>query len=556
MRKIVIILLCCTVLLLLGYSGYLAYQNWKQTHWMSLAKEYAAKGDEKNVALCLEQAIRLNPRNLEACRMMANLAEISGDPSAIALRKRVLELDPNSMNDQLALAQTAVIAHDYNTAATALAAVDAMGKKPAVYFNIMGQLDLATGKIAEAESNFAEAIRLDPSNTAPQLSLAVVQLHGTNTLDMAEARITLRRISMNSTNVGIRAEADRELVLDAIRYKDNDTALWFSKQLAQPADANFLDKLLRLQVLKAVHSDEYKSALVANEHEAATNSTDLSKLTLWFLDNEMPAQALAWIRTLPANTQTNPPAVLLAAQCQLLVQDWQGLRDSLSKENFGERDFVRHAFIARAMREQGLYEASKAEWQAALKSCNGQANALEFLLHYAALWNWQDETEQILWNLVNDFPQERWAGDQLANLLYTTGSTRALMQLYSIEANRHPSDLDAKNNLALTAMLVHAQEMNPFDIASEIYQKAPTNSFYATTYAFSLHLQQKNAEALKIMQQVPPQSLKNYSTAGYYGLILKAAGDNARAANYLKYALQGKLLPEEHTLFERAMAGS
>jgi hypothetical protein len=88
-----------------------------------------------------------------------------------------------------------------------------------------------------------------------------------------------------------------------------------------------------------------------------------------------------------------------------------------------------------------------------------------------------------------------------------------------------------------------------------VYQKAPTNSFYQTTYAYALHLQGKDADALKIMQQLNPKALENNSVAGYYGVILKAVGDNAQAGPYLKRSVNGQLLPEEQSLFQQAMAG-
>jgi len=557
MRKTIVILLSCTVLLLLGYSGYRAYELWKQTHWMTLAKEYSAKGDGHNEFLCLEHVLELNPRDIEGCRMMANLAEASGSPSALAWRKKVVDLDPNAVEDRLALAQTAVFARDYNTAASALAAVDASGGKNAVYYNIMGQMALGMGNSGEAESNFAEAIRLDPSNPAPQLSLAVVQLHGTNSLDMAEARITLRRVSMVSTNAGVSSQAQRELVMDALRYRDYNTALWYSKQLVQPTNALFYDKLMRLDVLKATESPEYNSALAASERDAASDPSDLYNLVLWFIKYRMPSQALSWMQTLPANTQTNLPVAMLSAQCQMLVKNWSGLQNALSRENWGGLEYMRQAYAARALREQGLSEASKAQWDVALRSANGQDDNLKALLRMATAWNWQDEAQQILWNIVNNYPQEQWAEPELGRLLLAGGNTRPLMELYSMEANRNPSDLDSKNNVALAALLLHAQEMNPYDIARQVYEADPTNSSYASTYAFALYLQGKNSQALKIMQQIPAHELwVNNSVAGYYGLILNASGDHARAMTYLKHALQGQLLPEERALFLQTLNGS
>jgi hypothetical protein len=57
------------------------------------------------------------------------------------------------------------------------------------------------------------------------------------------------------------------------------------------------------------------------------------------------------------------------------------------------------------------------------------------------------------------------------------------------------------------------------------------------------------------MQQLKPAELERPSIAGYYGLILKASGDTAKAKSYLSWASKAQLLPEEQKLFERARAG-
>lgn len=556
MRKVIIALLGCIVVLLLAYSGYRGYELWKQSHWISLARSFAAKRDFRNEYLCLEQVLRTNRRNVEACRLMANLAETLHSSSALIWRKEVLALDPDSLEDRLALAQTAMFANDYTTAQDALAGVDAAGKTTSAYYNIAGELALAANKPDEAQADFAQVVRLDPTNPAPQLSLAVIELHRTNALDMAEARISLKRLSMDSPIPGVRAQAKRELIMDALRYKDNATALSLAQELADDPNALFSDNLLRLDVLNITKNGQYDSALASLESEAATNSDNLAQMTLWLIQRNLQSQALGWLQTLPANIQTNLPATLFAAQCRALTQDWSGLRRSLTKQNWGALDYARYAYLARALREQGLYEASKVEWDLALKAANDEDNSLTALFRLAAGWNWQDEAQQILWTIVNTYPQEKWAQGQLTQALYINGSTRPLMQLFNLEVSRDPSNLEAKNNLAMTAMLLHAQEMNPYDLAREVYQKDPTNAFYTCTYAFSLYLQGKSSQALQLMQQINPQHLEINSTAGYYGLILKAVGDNTQATSYLKRALRGQLLPEERALFQRALEGS
>ena len=129
------------------------------------------------------------------------------------------------------------------------------------------------------------------------------------------------------------------------------------------------------------------------------------------------------------------------------------------------------------------------------------------LLRLAAQWNWQSEGEDILWTIVNRYPGEQWAIQTLSQALYAGGRTRSLMQLFSQESKRVPSDLSAKNNLAMTALLLDAQELKPYDLAREVYQTSPTNASYVSTYAFSLYLQGKNAEALKVIKTLKPGEL-------------------------------------------------
>jgi thioredoxin-like negative regulator of GroEL len=554
MRKLIIIFTCCVAVLLLGYTAYRGYSVWKQSHWMALAKSFAVKGDVPNEFLALEQVLRSNPRDIAACRMMAGLAEAAHSPSALTWRERVVELDPNSADDRLALAQTAIFSHDLTTAQSALAGVGSADKNTAAFYSVSGTLALAMNNPGEAEADFTQSIRLAPSDLAPQLNLAVIELHDTNSLNQEEARITLKRISMESTNVFTRDQAKRELIVNSLQIGDNDTALSYSRELVIETNANFSDKLLRLDVLRKAKSSEYQRTLRTYEYEAGNNSDELYQLTMWLMARNLPTQAFNWIQTLPANIRTNQPAAVLSAQCESLMQDWSGLQNSLSQQNWGALDYMRHAYMAHALREQGLYDSSKAEWEVAVRSANGQDRNLTALFRFTAQWNWQTEAQQILTTIVNNFPQEQWAASDLIGMLYANGSTRPLMQVFALLASRNPSDLDARNNLALTAMLLHAQEQNPYAVIRDVYQKSPANPNYACTYAFSLYLQGNNAGALKIMQQLKPDDLKNNSTAGYYGIILKTAGDNAAAKAYLAISLKGQLLPEERDLFTQAMS--
>jgi tetratricopeptide (TPR) repeat protein len=555
MRKTLLVVLILGIVALGGgYVGYRGYLSARQAHLIKQAQHYLAQPDVKKALLCLQRVLRSNPRNVEACRLMAELSEAGRSPGALVWRSRVVELNPRSLDDRLALAQSAMMFRDYALATNALAGVDATGRKTAAYHNISGEVASTVGQLAQAEADFLEAARLEPANPVPQLNLAVVRLHGTNASALAEARAALTQISLSSP--ALRCPALRELVGDSMRFRQTNAAMQLSGELVQQTNSAFSDQILRLDVLKGSQNAGFKPAVAALQREAGTNTAKIYELSMWQMTRIGPAETLAWLRSLPMSYQTNQPVALLTAQCQTTLGDWRGLQNSLKQQNWAELEFTRHALLARALREQGLTDSAKGEWNLALKAANGQKQSLIMLLRLAAAWNWQSEGEDLLWTIVNQYPDEKWAFVALNQALNANGSTRSMMMLYSQELKRSPANLAIKNNLAMTALLLDAQELKPHELAREVYQQAPTNAAFISTYAFSLHMQKKDAEALKVIEQLKPQELQDPSIAGYYGLILQATGSKAKARTCLDLAFKGPMLPEERKLFERARAGT
>jgi tetratricopeptide (TPR) repeat protein len=278
----------------------------------------------------------------------------------------------------------------------------------------------------------------------------------------------------------------------------------------------------------------------------------------WLMKNTTTADTLGWLKSLPAATQTNQPAAMLAATCQVVLLNWHGLQADIQNQNWGDLEFLRHAYLAKALRGQSLKEAAAGEWGVALNYANdrtktGQKGILLMLYGLASKWGWNSEAEQILWNLVNQYPDVKWAVPVLTRELMTEGRTRPLMQLFVLQSKRNPNDVESKNNLAFTALLLDAPEMNPNELARQVYDENSQNPSYASTYALSLYKQGKYAEALQVLQKLTPKELEDPAVAGYYGLALKATGHADKAKAYLNQGLKASLLPEERSLFERAL---
>lgn len=552
MRKILILVLICNVVLLAGYAGFRGYKVWRQGHMMSLAHRFLARSDERNALLCLGQVLRSNPHHLEACRLMARLADSARSPSAVLWRHRVLELNPASLEDQLALAQSALMLRDYATAAQALEAVSEANRSTAGYQNVAGTVAAAANKLTEAETHFLEATQLEPTNPVPVLNLAVVRLQQTNAVRQAQARTALQELC---ANVRLRSQALRELARDAMRQSQTNEALALTATLLEQTNATLGDRLLRLEVVHQSASPEFPASLAGVQQQAAQDPHQVAEVATWQLAKLGPADTRAWLGSLPPSIQTNAPVTLVAAQCQLQLRDWAGFQAVLAPSQWGELEFLRHAWLCRAMREQSLSAAAQTEWDQSVKLALAQKERLILLLRLVVTWNWRGESQELLWRVVDQYPAEQWAARALAQVLFADGQTRSLLLLYSQQLKRSPADLDAKNNLAMAALLLDAQEWRPHELARQVYQVAPTNAAFASTYAFSLHLQAKHQEALQVLQQLPPAELQHSSIRGYYGLVLQAVGQSAQAKACLEAACTAPLLPEERKLFERAKAG-
>jgi tetratricopeptide (TPR) repeat protein len=552
-------LLIAGAIVLIGFGGYFGWREYVVLREASLVKQtrqFLAVSDRKNALLCLERALAFNPRDTDACRLMADLAEATHSPNALVWRSRVVKDDPGSLEDRLALAESAINARDYATAASTLDGVDPAGQKTIGYHNVAGALAAATGQQEVAEANFREVARLDPTNLTALLNIAVLRIRGTNEADLAEARSFLRSLVSNPTNSSLRCNALRELTVDAMRFRETNSAMTLSRELLRQTNSVFSDQLLRLDILSDTRNPEFEPALAAARGRAAGDPGEISELASWQIARSPPSEVVAWLRSLPVTTQHIQTVAMLTANCYNAAGDWTGLQDFLKGQNWGEMEFVRHAFVARALRGQALSDSAKEQWEQALNGANRKKQNLVMLLRLATQWNWSDESEDLLETIVSQYPQETWALQPLIQIMFAGGHTRSLLQLFSRESALDSSNLTYKNDVALMALLLNAQEFNPDEVARDVYQRSPTNTLFACTYALSLILKHKNTEALEIMETLNPRDLENPAFAGFYGLALQGSGNRAKAKKYLALGLTAPMLPEHRKLLEEASSGA
>ena len=177
------------------------------------------------------------------------------------------------------------------------------------------------------------------------------------------------------------------------------------------------------------------------------------------------------------------------------------------------------------------------------------------LLGMADRWGRDKAKEDLLWQIAQRFPRERWALRELGRFYLATGNTRGLNKVYSAMANYDAKDFVSRNNLAATSLLLKVNLPNAHELAKELHGAHPEEAIITSTYAYSLHLQGRTREGLAVLEKLKPESIELPQIALYYGVLLSAIGETNKAGKYLELAQHADVLPEEKALLAAAAKG-
>jgi Tfp pilus assembly protein PilF len=521
------------------------YRNWKQERLVAQAREALRKGDLRKAGLSARQAHGVNPKSIEACRIMAEVTESVRSPAALEWWQRVVDLDPGSLTNRLELARCGIMQGEYAQAARALQGVDKTNQNNVAFHQMAAMVAMSLNNIAAAERHFTEAVRLAPGNKLLELNRAIIHLQAKDQQVVAGALKSLEQLYADPT---YRKDALRHLALAASRNKDYARAAVFTKELQADPKSPLNDRLMHLTVLKDGGRPEFGAYLAGLEAACAAEAEQANTLTAWLLGHGMAGEAARWLASLPAELQDKTPVALARADCFMALGDWAGLQTLLKDAKWDGLEFMRLAMLARAYHEQRQEFSAQTEWRAAIRAASDHPKQLGVLARMANKWGWEKEKEEVLWLLVERFPAERWALQSLSQAYLAAGNTRGLHKVYSRIVNRDVANYPAMNNLASVSLLLNLQTNKACEMAREAYLKATNVAAFASTYAWSLHLQGRTAEGIKVLETLKPDRLEVPGVALYYGAMLAAVNAPAKAKKYLDLAETGQLLPEEKAL--------
>ena len=526
-----------------------SYHRFKESRSLTQAKSFFDKADYANAAISARQVLLLNPTNAQACRIMADLADMSQSPAALDYRRQLAEADPSPENKlKLAEAGLRYQSRPYPLTTQILEELSATTTNLPFYHVVAAEHALAIRQFATAEKQFAAAVALDPTNRLYQLNLAVVGLTSANPATLTAARDRLKSFV---TDTNYSAAALRTLIIDRLAHDDAAGARDYSEQLLRTLRAPVSDRLQYLAILQKIQSADFPAQLDAVQQFAATNAPAAMQVVMWMQANGLATNAVNWTTRLSKSVRDQPAVELATALAIETMHDWPGLRQFCMRGNWNDFDFMRLAFLSRAWKQLGETTVAQSNWHTAVDAASGRFGALASLIDLTARWQMADERRELFWKMFQKFPRERWVSAALEEQCFLNSDTAGLNRIYRQLTMVFPDNAEFKNNLAYTCLLLRTNQVEAETLADHLYAQAPNDPTIASTHAFALHLRKRDAEGLAVLQKLSPEALKQPSLALCLGLLLEATGDHAGAQRALTNAHGSiRLLPEEKQLLD------
>ncbi len=532
------------------WGGHDIYLRWQERRLVHRATAAFEQGDYRTASLAARTVLALKANSVGASRVMAALGERMGDRGAVGWRQKVAQLQPQSSEDILEWARSAVLFHDLPTAERALAQVPETARESVGYHAACALVAQGRHETTRAEREWTAAIRLAPNETAYQLQLGILQVTSSDPAQQAAGKKTLEDLRNDSHQ---RLAATRALISQGIAsHEDGRQLTALARELQGYPDATLTDKILYLDFMHQIQDPAFSSYLTEMEKTSAQSSLALTQLLSWMSTKNLNLVAADFIKTVPDETLAKWPVPLAVADIYLHLKDWPKLVAVTKGANW-KQDFMRHAFLAHALRAQDKGAAAEGEWAAAMKDASSDGNSLLALVSLLSEWRWEKELVEALWALTKHPEKQNEALATLYQHFAKNSDTAGLYRVLLRLAEADPLNLDVQNNLAQISLLLNAQPDEARRIAADIHKQKPANPAYATTYAYALLTKGGLRDAQKIMESLTSEQLRDPAVSTYYGICLAAAKD-PRAREFLENGRNAVLLPEEKALLEKALS--
>ncbi|PYJ21777.1 MAG: hypothetical protein DME92_05590 [Verrucomicrobia bacterium] len=531
------------------------YDDWRQNRLLHRATALLQEGKLSKAAQTAQELLARHPDSLPALYLLAETAEKQNLEEAVSWREQIARLLPSDVDSQLNLASAALRFGKLDLARQALDRVSPTDRDRAAFHVVAGWLARAEGNSAEQEEQFAAAVKKEPNNDLYQFNLAALQIHSGDPEKSGKARDTLQRLSKVAP---YRTGALRALLNDAVARNDLAAADNFAQQLQMSPEITFGDYLLCLNFYRKLDEKKFRLLLERVKPFAARDSSDLASLMYWMNQNGLAGDVVKWIDKLPTAQLSSAPTSVVVADAYARIKNWSRLKRWTRTGIWGDSEYLRLAYQAIATRQSRPRSGGTANtefemlWRSAEQLANEQPERALVLARFASKWELEKESEALWWRVAENSPMRREALEALRRLYRTKDETEKLYGVLQRLHQASPNEAPITADLARLGLNLGQNTEQSHQLAKEAYDRAPNEVNCAVTYAFSLSRLGRNAEAVAIVENLPPEQLHDPHAAIYVALLLAEASQIGAANNYIAIAEDGKIYPEEEKLLDEA----
>jgi Flp pilus assembly protein TadD len=505
------------------------------------AAAFLAAGDPGNALLTARKSLKSTTQNAEAWRIAAAAATARGQPDAVWYQENLCKEAP-TLENRLEFLRLALRFDAAGYAATMIETMADQARDDPEYHRLAAQLRVRAGNTAEAKRHLDLLTRLAPGDAVARLDLAERELAADP--DRRDPALRDRVLALaDHPEVGLRAVTLllRENV--ASRHVPGTADLIRRVRLAP--DPDFSTRLLIAEALALLDDPEAPALLARLQTDAAERPAEAAAMIALRCRLGEAASVAPWFATLPDATRADERVQRQVAEALLSLGDAPALEALLRGERWTEREYLRAAFLAHALRAQGKTADFAPAWRLALIATGSDPARMTDLLTRVDGWRWAVERHDVVWKLFGLFPDNPSIQEILIRWERYRGDTANLRRLFARIVEVSPADNTARNNLAYTSLLIDVGAAQAGLAAAELAAAYPDNPYFATTHALALYKQGDPAAALDRLDRLSAAERVEPVRQLIRALCLVSLGRAEPAADLLYGVDPSGMLPEE-----------
>lgn len=526
------------------------YRSWKQQRALAQAKEFIEKNDPRNAQIALELALSTVPNSPDAWRLAADMLEQVGAPQAMRLRRQIVNMVPDSVEDRAALIMSTLKFKDMNAARDAISGLTVAQGSTLPALRAQLAYALMTDNAPVADAFFDRIKALAPGEKDTELSHAILALRSPDGERVQAAKAELAELAKDPK---FRLRVGRELMNEALLRQNLPEATKRAAEVAADADAVLADRLNYANIQLLVEKKPFADVFAQLAPTIAEDELSAMQFVQWLLTHAKVAEADRWIAARPAELQKKNGVLAAQADVTAALKDWDRLAALVEQGAWGQ---VKPETVRLAMSARLVDPALRGQiWEESIRSANASLGVLRILQRLSSLWGWEPESERTLWATLRMYPDQTWIHQLLFSAYRGRKDAAQMRNVMGLLREADPTVPRYQHDWALLSVLTEPTQTwtQPKETLKQLATEHPENANFAMSYAFALAQSGRAAEALPIVEKMSALERSLPARAPYLAFVY---GANRQPDLVEKYgaAEQGDWLTEEKQLVVTARA--